>query len=116
MAIRKIEAIIRPEKLADVTTALKKLGYPGMTITDVRGHGKQRGLTQQWRGREYKIEFLQKVKVEIVIPDNGKKLEEILEAIAEAASIDKVGDGKIFVWPIEDVMRIRTRERGPKAV
>lgn len=116
MAIRKIEAIIRPEKLSSVTEALKKLGYPGVTITDVKGHGKQKGLTQQWRGREYTIEFLPKVKVEIVIPDDGEKLEEILEAIARAASIDKVGDGKIFIWPIEDVMRIRTRERGPKAV
>lgn len=116
MAIRKIEAIIRPEKLTAVTEALKELGYPGVTITDVKGHGKQKGLTQQWRGREYTIEFLPKVKVEIVIPDDGEKLEEILEAIARAASIDKVGDGKIFIWPIEDVMRIRTRERGPKAV
>ena len=116
MGMRKIEAIIRPERLTRVTEALRKLGYPGVTITEVRGHGKQKGLTQQWRGREYRIEFLPKVKVEIVIPDNGEKLEAILNAIAEAASIGEAGDGKIFIWPIEDVMRIRTRERGDKAV
>jgi len=116
MNIRKIEVIIRPERLSNVTEALRQLGYPGMTISEVRGHGKQGGLTQQWRGREYKIEFLPKIKIEMVIPDNGEKLEEILEAIAEAASLGKVGDGKIFIWPIEDVMRIRTRERGPGAV
>ena len=116
MAIRKIEAIIRPEKLTDVTEALSKLGYPGLTIYEVRGHGNQKGLTQQWRGREYTVEFLPKVKIEMVIPDNGKKLEEVLKAIADAASIGKVGDGKVFIWPIEDVMRIRTRERGPEAV
>ena len=115
MSIRKIEAIIRPEKLTEVTGALKKLGYPGMTITEVRGHGKQQGLTQQWRGREYTVEFLPKIKIEIIIPDNGDKLEEILNVIAESASIGKVGDGKVFIWPIEDVMRIRTHERGPAA-
>lgn len=116
MSIRKIEAIIRPEKLPDVTAALRGLGYPGMTITEVKGHGKQGGLTQQWRGREYKVEYLPKVKIEMVVPDDNGKLEEILEAIAKTAGIGKVGDGKIFIWAIEDVMRIRTRERGPKAV
>ncbi len=115
MGMRKIEAIIRPEKLKAVTNALEKLGYPGITITDVRGHGEQKGLTQQWRGRPYRIEFMPKVKIEIVIPENGEKLKELLEAIADAASIGEVGDGKIFIWPIEDVMRIRTRQRGPEA-
>ncbi len=116
MGMRKIEAIIRPERVSAVTEALEKLGYPGMTISDVRGHGMQKGLVQQWRGREYKIDFLPKVKIEVVIPENGEKMEKILEAIADAASIGEVGDGKVFIWPIEDVMRIRTRERGPKAV
>jgi len=116
MNMRKIEAIIRPEKLAEVTDALKQLGYPGLTITEVRGHGQQKGLTQQWRGREYKIEFMPKVKIEIVIPDNGDRLEAILDAIADAAGTGEAGDGKVFIWPIEDVMRIRTRQRGPGAV
>ena len=116
MSIRKLEAIIRPERLSDVVASLRQLGYPGLTISEVKGHGKQGGLTQQWRGREYKIEFLPKIKIEMYIPDDGKKLEDILEAIAEAACLGKVGDGKVFIWPIEDVMRLRTRERGPDAV
>lgn len=116
MSMRKIEAIIRPEKLNAVTEALRKLGYPGLTITEVRGHGKQKGLLQQWRGREYRIEFLPKVKIDMVIPADGELLEQILEAIAEAAGTGEAGDGKVFIWPIEDVMRIRTRERGPGAV
>ena len=116
MSMRKIEAIIRPEKLNAVTEALGQLGYPGLTITEVRGHGQQKGLTQQWRGREYKIEFLPKVKIDIVIPAGDEAMNQILEAIAGAAGTGEAGDGKVFIWPIEDVMRIRTRERGPGAV
>ena len=113
--MRKIEVIIRPEKLSAVKSALEGLGYPGITITDVKGHGRQRGVTQQFRGKEYRIELLSKIKLEIVINDD-EQLEKILNAIVENARTGEVGDGKIFVWPIEDVIRIRTGERGPEAV
>ena len=113
--MRKIEAIIRPEKFSAVREALQALGCPGITVSDVKGHGKQGGLTQQWRGREYKIDFLPKVKIELVINDSPK-LEEVIKAIIDNAQVGQIGDGKIFVWPIEDVIRIRTGESGPQAV
>lgn len=116
MGMRKIEAIIRPEKMADVISALRGLGCPGMTLTEVKGHGKQQGLKQQWRGREYKIDFLPKIKIEIVIEEDSQMLEKILQAIAESARTGEAGDGKVFIWPIEDVMRIRTQERGGEAI
>ncbi len=113
--MKKIEAIIRPERVSAVKEALEKLGYPGMTLTQVKGHGKQKGVIQQWRGSQYRIEFLPKVKIELVI-ENGDSLEPIISAIVANARTGEAGDGKIFVWPIEDVIRIRTGERGPAAV
>ena len=113
--MKKIEAIIRPERFPLVKEAIEKLGYSGITFSDVKGHGKQKGLVRQWRGREYKIDFLPKIKIELVVENDGK-MEQILSAIVENARIGEVGDGKIFVWPIEDVVRIRTGERGREAV
>lgn len=111
----KIEAIIRPEKVSAVKEALEQLGYPGLTLTEVKGHGKQKGLVQQWRGSQYRIEFLPKVKIELVVED-GDSVEPIIEAISTKARTGEAGDGKIFVWPIENVVRIRTGERGAGAV
>ena len=113
--MRKIEAIIRPEKLTAVKEALETLGYPGITIVDAKGHGRQKGIVQQFRGKEYKIELLPKIKLELVVNDD-KNLKEILSTIMENARTGEIGDGKIFVWPIENVIRIRTGEMGPEAV
>ncbi len=112
--MKKIEAIIRPEKLDAVKSALEIAGYPGITITEVEGHGKQKGSVQQWRGEQYKLDFLPKVKVEIVCV--SQDVEKILSALQSAAFTGSVGDGKIFVSEITEVMRIRTKERGEKAV
>ena len=113
--LRKVEAIIRPEKVSEVKEALQKLGYPGITIVDVKGHGKQKGLVQQFRGKEYKIDILPKVKIELVV-NGSHKLDDILNVIIENARTGETGDGKIFVWPLEDVIRIRTGEKGNDAV
>jgi nitrogen regulatory protein P-II 1 len=113
--MKKIEAIVRPERVSAVKEALEKLGYPGMTFTQVKGHGRQKGIVQQWRGSQYRVEFLPKVKIELVV-ENGGSVEPIIAAIVENARTGEAGDGKIFVWPIEDVVRIRTGERGPAAV
>jgi len=112
--MKKIEAIIRPEKLAEIMDALKKLGYPGMTLTEIRGHGKQKGITQLWRGEEYKIELLPKIKLEIVVLDDD--VSRIIEAIRLSARTGEMGDGKIFVLPIEDAVRVRTGEGGENAI
>ncbi len=112
--MKKIEAIIRPEKLGDVRQALEKAGYPGVTINEVEGHGKQKGVTRQWRGESYKVDLLPKVKLEIVVLD--KDAERILSAIATAAKTGAVGDGKIFVSDVEQVVRIRTGEKGEPAL
>ena len=112
--MKKIEAIIRPEKVDAVKSALEIAGYPGITITEVEGHGKQKGSVQQWRGEQYKLDFLPKVKVEIVCV--SQDVEKILSALQSAAFTGSVGDGKIFVSEITEVMRIRTKERGEKAV
>ena len=112
--MKKIEAIIRPERLPDVRRALERSGYPGVTLTEIEGHGKQKGLTQQWRGEEYRVDFIPKVKVEIVAQDND--VENILDAIQSAAHTGQVGDGKIFVYDVREVVRIRTKERGERAL
>jgi len=112
--MKKIEAIVRFEKLDDVKAALDKAGYPGITVTEVEGHGKQKGFTQQWRGQEYKIDLLPKVKIEIVVlngQENG-----IVEAISKSARTGSVGDGKIFITDVSEVVRIRTGDRGEKAI
>jgi nitrogen regulatory protein P-II 1 len=112
--LKKIEAIIRPEKLTIVHEALKELGYPGMTISEVKGHGVQKGIIQQWRGRQYQVEFLPKVKLEIVVPDSA--VDRLLQVIKENAETGSIGDGKAFVSTVDDVMRLRTGERGEVAL
>ena len=113
--MKKIEAIIRPEKLPVVKAALEETGYPGMTITEVRGHGVQKGITQQWRGREFIVEFLPKVKVEVVV-SSDEDVESILKVIQENAATGEIGDGKVFVSEISDAMRVRTGERGASVI
>lgn len=112
--MKKVEAIIRPEKLAMVRKALEGAGITGLTITQVAGHGAQRGVTEEWRGISYTVDLLQKVKLEIIITD--AKLESVLTAIREAAQTGAIGDGKVFVSTIDDVMRVRTGERGEAAI
>ena len=113
--MKKIEAIIRPEKLETVKAALEKAGYPGVTVTEVVGHGKQKGVTQQYRGTEYKIDLLTKAKIEIVV-SNADAVNRIVDAITKSARTGEVGDGKIFVTEVSDVVRIRTGDRGEKAI
>lgn len=112
--MKKIEAIIRPEKLDDVRVALERSGYPGITITEVEGHGLQKGIVQQWRGEEYRVDILPKIKVEIVAGDN--EAETIIQAIIESAYTGGVGDGKVFIYDVAEAVRIRTRERGQRAL
>lgn len=112
--MKKIEAIIRPAKLEEVCVAFEKVGYPGMMITEIEGHGKQKGLVQQWRGKEYRVGLLPKIKIEVVVKDQD--LDKTVKAIREAAFTGEMGDGKIFVSAIEDVIRIRTGEQGNAAV
>ncbi len=112
--MKKIEAIIKPAKLDIVCQVLEKIGYPGLMITEIEGHGKQKGLVQQWRGKQYKVGLLPKVKIEVVVKDQD--VESIIEAIVKAARTGEVGDGKIFVSTIDDVVRIRTGERGNAAI
>ena len=112
--MKKIEAIIRPEKLGEVRKQLDKSGYPGIMITEIEGHGKQKGLEQQWRGEKYKLEFLPKVKLEIIAKDSDA--DRIVSAIMQTARTGAVGDGKIFISDIQDAVRIRTGDRGEKAV
>ncbi len=112
--MKKIEAIIRPTKVKDVCDVLEKVGYPGIMITEIEGHGKQKGLTQQWRGKEYKVNLLPKVKIEVVVKDQD--LERTVKAIREAAYTGEIGNGKIFVSNIEDAIRIRTDEHGNAAI
>lgn len=112
--MKKIEAVIKPFKLDDVREALTEIGISGMTVSEVKGFGRQRGHTEIYRGAEYAVDFLPKVKLEIVLADAD--VERALEVIAEAACSGRIGDGKIFVYPVEEVIRIRTGERGDAAV
>ncbi|MGA2091145.1 MAG: P-II family nitrogen regulator [Endomicrobiales bacterium] len=112
--MKKIEAIIRPDKVGDVCAALEKVGHPGVMITEIEGHGSQHGIEQQMRGKTYKIDLLNKHRVEVVVKDS--ELEKTVKAITEAAYTGKVGDGKIFIYSVEDAIRIRTSERGDLAV
>jgi nitrogen regulatory protein P-II 1 len=112
--MKKIEAIIRHNKLDDVKIALDEAGYASMTVTEVKGRGRQKGMVQQWRGREYCVDLLPKVKIEIVVPDDH--LAKVLDIIKTSAATDNIGDGKIFVIPIESAMRIRTGETDGDAI
>jgi len=112
--MKRIEAILRPEKLEDVKEALTSAGHAGLTVTEVKGHGIQKGITQHWRGQEYTIDLLPKVSVVAVVNDH--EVADVVEAIVAAARTDRIGDGKIFVSSIEQVIRIRTGESGPGAL
>jgi nitrogen regulatory protein P-II len=112
--MKKIEAIIKPFKLDDVREALSDIGITGMTVTEVRGFGRQKGHTELYRGAEYMVDFLPKVKMEIVVPD--ELLEQCLDAIIDTAQTGKIGDGKIFVYEVERVIRIRTGEENEDAI
>jgi nitrogen regulatory protein P-II 1 len=112
--MKKIEAIIKPFKLDDVKEALHEVGIKGITVTEAKGFGRQKGHTELYRGAEYVVDFLPKVKLEIVLEDN--QVERACEAIQQAARTGRIGDGKIFVSTVEEVIRIRTGERGPDAL
>jgi nitrogen regulatory protein P-II 1 len=112
--MKKIEAIIQPFKLEEVKEALKEIGVDGMTITEVRGHGRQKGHKEIYRGQEYKVDLLPKVKLELVVPE--ARADEVLQALAFAARTGKIGDGKIFVYPVEQAIRIRNDDRGEAAL
>lgn len=112
--MKKIEAIIKPFKLDEVRDALIKAGVEGMTITEVRGHGRQKGHTELYRGAEYAVDFLPKVKVEVVVESD--MVDAVIEAIENTARTGRIGDGKIFVLPVENVIRVRTGERGKDAI
>jgi nitrogen regulatory protein P-II 1 len=112
--MKRIEAIIRPFKLDDVREALSEIGVHGMTITEVKGYGRQKGHTEIYRGSEYKVDFLPKVRIEIVVKD--EMMERVISTIVKSAKTGQVGDGKIFVTPVEEVVRIRTEESGEDAI
>ncbi len=112
--MKLVSAIIKPFKLEEVRSALDKIGVSGMTITEVKGFGRQKGHTELYRGAEYVIDFLPKIKIEIAITDNI--LDKVIEAITSAASSGKIGDGKIFITPLEQAIRIRTGETDEEAI
>ncbi len=112
--MKKIEAIIKPFKLDDVKEALSKLGIHGMTISEVKGFGRQKGHTELYRGAEYVVDFLPKVKIELLL--NDSQADEVTEAIIATARTGRIGDGKIFILPVDDVVRIRTGEHGSQAI
>lgn len=112
--MKKIEAIIKPTKLEDVKNSLEKAGYISLTITEVKGRGQQKGIKQVWRGREYTVDILPKVKVELVVKDENE--DEVVGIIQQSAKTGTFGDGKIFVIPVEKVIRIRTGESGADAL
>lgn len=112
--MKKIEAIIKPFKLDDVKEKLSEIGIKGMTVSEVRGFGRQKGHTEIYRGAEYVVDFLPKIKIEVVVADDT--VAEVVEAIRQAAYTGKIGDGKIFVVPVEECVRIRTGEQGEMAL
>ena len=112
--MKKVEAIIKPFKLDEVKGALHEIGIHGITITEVKGVGRQKGHTELYRGAEYVVDFLPKVKIEIVVPDDGTQA--VVDTISKAAFTGRIGDGKIFVMPVDEVIRIRTGETGPDAL
>ncbi|MBT8328812.1 MAG: P-II family nitrogen regulator [Desulfofustis sp.] len=112
--MKKIEAIIKPHKLDDVKDGLTEIGIKGMTITEVKGYGRQKGHTEIYRGAEYQVDFLPKVKIEIVVP--ADIADQVVDKIRETANTGKIGDGKIFVLPIERIVRVRTGEENRDAV
>ena len=112
--MKKIEAIIKPFKIDDLKEAFSSIGLQGMTISEVKGYGRQKGHTEVYRGAEYVVDFIPKAKVEIVVAD--EQVEQIIETILSAVKTGKIGDGKIFVLPVEEVVRVRTGEKGEEAI
>ena len=112
--MKRIEAIIRPERLQPVKQALLDLGHAGLTVYDVQGHGTQKGISQQWRGHEYHVDLLPKVTIMVVVHDH--ELQDVLDVITRIARTDRIGDGKIFVTDVEQVVRVRTGETGAAAL
>ncbi|MDK4689633.1 P-II family nitrogen regulator [Kingella negevensis] len=112
--MKKIEALIKPFKLDDVREALTDVGITGMTVTEVKGFGRQKGHTEVYRGAEYAVDFLPKVKIELVLADD--MVERVVEVLMETARSGKIGDGKIFIYPVEEVIRIRTGETGEATI
>jgi nitrogen regulatory protein P-II 1 len=112
--VKKIEAIVKPFKLEEVKEALSEIGVTGMTVTEVKGFGRQKGHTELYRGSEYTVDFLPKIKIEVVVDDHES--DNAVEVIIKAAKTGKIGDGKVFVSPIDDAVRIRTEEKGANAV
>ncbi len=112
--MKKVEAVIKPFKLEEVKEALTEIGVQGMTVTEVKGFGRQKGHQEIYRGAEYVVDFLPKVKLEIVVPE--EMVDRVIETILKSARTGKIGDGKIFVYPVEEVVRIRTGERGREAI
>src|SRR5437870_5497486 len=112
--MKKIEAIIRPHLLDAVKNALQEVGIAGLTITEVKGFGRQKGHTETYRGSEYKIDFIPKIKIEVVVPD--EMVDHVIDAVSKTARTGKFGAGKIFVVPVEEVIRIRTSERNEQAI
>jgi nitrogen regulatory protein P-II 1 len=106
----KVEAFIRAQKIDAVKTALDAIGAGSMTVSDVRGRGQQKGITQQWRGSQYIVDFIPKAKLEVVVPD--EKAEKVVDIICDVANTGTIGDGKIFLIPVKDAIRVRTKERG----
>jgi nitrogen regulatory protein P-II 1 len=112
--MKKIEAIIKPFKLEEVKDALSQIGIEGMTVSEVKGFGRQKGHTEIYRGSEYKVDFLPKIKIEIVLPEN--RVDNAVKAIVGSAKTGKIGDGKVFVSDVEEIIRIRTEEKGEAAI
>ena len=112
--MKKIEAVIKPFKLDGVKEALNDIGIQGMTVSEVKGYGRQKGHTEIYRGAEYAVDFIPKLKIEIIVSDD--RCEEVVEIVRESSFTGKIGDGKIFIIPIEDVIRVRTGERGTSAL
>jgi nitrogen regulatory protein P-II 1 len=110
----KLEAIVQPNRFEQVKDALIELGVDGMTVSEVRGHGRQKGHTETYRGREYETDLLPKIKVELVLED--KLVDTVIDAIVKTASTGKIGDGKIFLWKVDEAVRIRNQERGAAAL
>jgi nitrogen regulatory protein P-II 1 len=114
LRMKKIEAIIKPFKLEEVKDALTEIGVQGLTVSEVKGFGRQKGHTELYRGAEYVVDFIPKIKIEVVVPDDIA--EKVVETIVNAARTGRIGDGKVFVIPVEDAVRIRTGERGENAI
>jgi len=114
MKVKKIEAIVKPHRLEEVKTALTQVGVQGLTVSEVRGFGRQKGHKEQYRGAEYTVDLVPKIKIEIVVADGSTQA--AVDAILRAAKTGEIGDGKIFVFPVETVIRIRTGEKGEQAI